>query len=150
MGAGLVLRDVHVPPAPSFWPPAPGWWLVATVVVALLVLAWWLRRRQGIRTRSWQRLFDAACEQSSPPAQVGAISELLRRAARRADPASEKLEGRQWLEFLDGRRPGEFSEAHADLLLEGGYRRELDHTSVEALERAARVRFLELMAAGKR
>ena len=31
----LVLRDVHVPPAPSWWPPAPGWWLLAGVSAGL-------------------------------------------------------------------------------------------------------------------
>ena len=38
----LVLRDVHVPPAPSWWPPAPGWWLLAGVVVLVLlgIVAW--------------------------------------------------------------------------------------------------------------
>ncbi len=150
MAAELVLRDVHVPPAPSFWPPAPGWWLVAGVVAALLFLAWWLQRRRALRLQAWQRLFDAACAQPSPPAQVAAMSELLRRAARRVDPDTSRLEGKPWLEFLDGSRPGQFSDAHGDALLEGGYRRELDRASVDALERAARARFLELMAAGRR
>ncbi len=150
MGTGLVLRDVYVPPAPSLWPPAPGWWLVAAVAVALLALACWLRRRRALRLQSWRRLFDAACAEPSPPARVAAMSELLRRAARRVDPDSERLEGQRWLEFLDGSRPGQFSDGHAALLLEGGYRRELDPASVEALEQAARARFLELMAAGKR
>ncbi|MDP7406676.1 MAG: DUF4381 domain-containing protein, partial [SAR324 cluster bacterium] len=22
------LRDVHLPPAVSWWPPAPGWWII--------------------------------------------------------------------------------------------------------------------------
>ena len=29
--ATLVLRDVHVPASPSFWPPAPGWWVVFAI-----------------------------------------------------------------------------------------------------------------------
>ena len=149
-GPELVLRDVHVPPAPSLWPPAPGWWLVAAVVLALSILVWWLRRRRRLRLLSWQELFDAACARPSLPAQVAGISELLRRASRRVDPGADRLQGQQWLELLDGSRPGEFSDEHAALLLEGGYRRELDRGRVESLQRAARRRFLELMAAGKR
>lgn len=149
-GPELVLRDVHVPPAPSLWPPAPGWWLVLLLVVALSVLAWWFLRRRRLRLQSWQRLFDAACARPSLPAQVAGISELLRRASRRVDPGADRLQGQPWLEFLDGSRPGEFSDEYAALLLEGGYRRELDPAKVEQLQRIARKRFLELMAAGKR
>lgn len=148
-GPELVLRDVHVPPEPSLWPPAPGWWLVAAVVGALLLLAWWLQRRRRRRLQSWQRLFDGVCEQPSLPARVAGMSELLRRAARRVDPDADRLQGQQWLEFLDGTRAGEFSGTRGALLLEGGYRRELDAQAVDALQRAARVRFMELMAAGK-
>ena len=38
----LVLRDVHVPAAPSLWPPAPGWWLVAAAVLAIIAIIWLL------------------------------------------------------------------------------------------------------------
>ena len=149
-GPELVLRDVHVPPAPPLWPPAPGWWRVLRVVVALSLMVWWLRRRRRRRMQSWQALFDAACARPSPPAQVAAISELLRRAARGVDPAADRVQGEQWLEVLDGSRPGEFNDEHAALWLEGGYRRELDPAMVEQLQKIARRRFLELMAAAKR
>ena len=35
------LKDIHLPPAISWWPPAPGWWLLAALVLGLL---WWLGR----------------------------------------------------------------------------------------------------------
>jgi hypothetical protein len=33
------LRDVHPPSEPPWWPPAPGWWIVALITLALVALA---------------------------------------------------------------------------------------------------------------
>ena len=148
-GQALVLRDVHVPPAPSLWPPAPGWWFVIGAVALLLafgaVMLW--RRRQ--RLRAWQRMFDEAGRAPQPASQAAAISELLRRAARRADPKADRLHGEDWLRFLDGERGTDFSRGPGRILLDGGYRRELDERQLAQAKAAARIRFLELMA-GKR
>ncbi len=145
----LVLRDVHVPAAPSLWPPAPGWWLLAVAVLLLLAAAcaiglWRKRRRQA-----WQELFDEACAQVSPSARIAAISELLRRAARRVDRQADRLQGESWLRFLDGKEGDDFSAGPGRLLLEGGYRREVDAGAWEAVRDLARKRFLELMAGRK-
>ena len=34
----LPLRDIHLPDAVSWWPPAPGWWLVTGLLLALVVV----------------------------------------------------------------------------------------------------------------
>jgi hypothetical protein len=39
MSANLPLRDVQLPPAPSWWPPAPGYLMVGAVLLVLLVIA---------------------------------------------------------------------------------------------------------------
>ncbi len=147
--AELVLRDVHLPPAPSWWPPAPGWWMVfaALLVVALVVLAFAVRRRR--RVRSWQRLFDEAARLPQANQRIAAISELLRRAARRIDADADRLQGEDWLRFLDGGKRRDFSAGPGRVLLDGGYRREVADEDAARLLPPARERFLELMA-GKR
>ena len=143
----LVLRDVHVPLAPSWWPPAPGWWLVAALVLAavLCFVAWrWHRHR---RRQRWQRWFDAVPQGRTPAEQVAAASELLRRAARRVSASADRLEGEAWLQFLDGQQGSAFSAGAGRLLLDGGYRRDVDPVELAAALAAARTRFLELMAA---
>ena len=147
----LVLRDVHVPAAPSWWPSAPGWWIVAGMVllVALAAFAWLHRRRR--RVQAWQRLFDETCAMPQANEQVAAMSELLRRAARRIDSQADTLQGEAWLRFLDGDgsnkgRRSDFTEGAGRLLLDGGFRREVDAGQLSAVKSLARMRFLELMA----
>jgi hypothetical protein len=145
--ATLVLRDIHRPEAPAWWPPAPGWWILALVLLLLAFAALWWRRRRQRRERLLQALFDdALAAASTPPARVAAMSELLRRAARRRDGDADRLEGESWLAFLDaGAKEAPFTRGAGRLLLEGGYRREVPPHEVAALERVARARFLDWM-----
>jgi len=144
----LVLRDIHQPPAPGWWPPAPGWWVLAAVVLAVvLAFALWRRRRRE-RQRRIASVFDAAVQRADgAPGQIAAMSELLRRAARRHDPDADKLQGHAWLECLDDGDPRHpFTSGAGKLLLEGGFRREADPQQVVALRVLARRRFIEWMA----
>ena len=149
----LPLRDIHQPPAPPWWPPAPGWWWLAATLLVLLAFAawWWLRARR--RRAAIVRLFDARVRAAVTPVErVAAMSELLRRASRRRDLAADRLQGDAWLAFLDGdttpanaTRP--FSDGAGRVLLDGGFRREIDEAEAAALLPLARRRYLELMAA---
>jgi hypothetical protein len=143
----LPLRDVHLPPYPSWWPLPLGWWLVLGVL-ALIVLSLWawraLRRR---RERRWLQVFDAAVDGAAPgTAQVAAIAELLRRAARRRQAGAELLQGQAWLEFLDAPGSRAFSDGDGRLLLDGAYRPTLAADDVDRLRSLARARFLTLIS----
>ena len=45
------LRDIHLPATVDVWPPAPGWWLLAVIVLALCIFSlfklwqWWRHNR---------------------------------------------------------------------------------------------------------
>ncbi len=101
--SGPLLRDIHLPPAPSWWPPAPGWWgLAALLLVALAWAAWqWRRHRQ--RRRQVDRVLaevDALAAQYARDGDHAALAaglhQLLRRAARRLDPAAAQAQGPAW------------------------------------------------------
>lgn len=141
----LPLRDVHLTAAPSWWPPAPGWWLVAAALVAA-ALAWigW-RAWRAARRRRWARWFDASSAEGGLPERLAAMSGLLRRAARRYRAGAERLQGEDWLRFLDGTAGARFSHGPGRVLLEGGFRRRLDDGEFVAVSALARARFLELM-----
>jgi LPXTG-motif cell wall-anchored protein len=145
----LVLRDIHQPPAPPWWPPAPGWWLVMLGIAVLAGIAGWFAWRRRRRARAIACVFDTRLAQARTPSEeVAAMSELLRRAARRRDPDADKLLGDDWLRFLDtGLQAPVFATGAGAILRDGGYRRDVSPQDVEALRMAARTRFLDWMAA---
>ena len=82
----------------------------------------------------------------TPVAQVAAMSELLRRAARRVDPRADRLEGDDWLRFLDaGLKRSQFLHGPGALLRDGAFRPAADPAAVEALRIVARQRYLDWM-----
>lgn len=145
---GLVLLDIHQPPAPPWWPPGPGWWIVAACVLLAAAVAVWIAWRRRQRRRALARIFDDAVDHAATPAaKIAAMSELLRRAARRIDPQADKLLGDDWLRFLDkGMRVPAFAAGVGTALRDGGYRRDVSVVEVDALRQLTRARFLDWMA----
>ena len=156
MNAGPVLRDIHLPEAPGLWPPAPGWWLLAALLLVLLALAarrgWraWRRRR---RMRALDALLREAAARHAGAGDGAALaaelSLLLRRAARLAGTPAAALQGEAWLRFLDGddpRRP--FSSGAGRLLLEAPFRASASRGEVAALLPLVRARLHTLGTAG--
>lgn len=103
--SGPVLRDIHLPPA-GWWPPAPGWWLLLLAVIAFAVgVAWWWRRRARRRPlQSILREIDAIeaahADRHDDACAAEDASRLLRRMARRIDPAAATQDGAAWRAFV--------------------------------------------------
>ncbi|HEL3175316.1 MULTISPECIES: DUF4381 family protein [Stenotrophomonas] len=149
MSANLPLRDVQVPPAPSWWPPAPGYLMIGGVMLLLLAVAaffWWQRRR---RRQRWLQLFDQELASTADAAaELAAIAGLLRRAARQAQPGSESLRDDAWWQRVDPQ--GTLPEARRSLLAEGAYRPRVDVNEVAAVRRWARERYLAMLLERRR
>lgn len=143
---GPVLRDIHLPAEPGWWPPAPGWWVLAALLLLVLglLLHRWLHRRRLARARA-ELLgeLDALLAQhrDTPAGRLAAMSMLLRRAGKRYAPAMHAAQGDAWLAFLDGDDPGRpFSSGAGRLLLEGPFRRQVDDADVDAVTALVRRR----------
>lgn len=144
-----------IAPTPvSWWPPAPGWWLLA---VAVLVISggmlWLLKRPRRLSPRHVPSdpLREAALEElqhlgipygreAGPWLQQ--INALLKRLCLRRYPHSQcqTLSGRAWLAFLDSRCPSA-GLTRWMVLVEGAYRPNclLDDKALESLRQAVDV-----------
>ena len=98
------LRPLHEPVPVSWWPPAPGWWILAAILLACMVwLVWWYLR--GRIRRAALRELDELLNNSdlSDREFAAGVSALLKRYALHSCPGQEvaSLTGKKWLEFLD-------------------------------------------------
>jgi len=159
--AQLALRDIHLPGLIAWWPPAPGWWLVAALALAGLV-AFALYYRNGRHRRAALRVVGkvrAALEQGAEPVEcLQRVSTTLRRfAMTTADqqsvaslravggvterPDSDEvagLIGQRWLRYLDSRwQRDEFTGGAGRLLLAAPYARPDTVERQHAIELAA-------------
>ena len=103
----LPLRDIHLPGAVLWWPPASGWWALAGLVSVLMVIAW-IRYHRGWRHRAAFKALNVVTEQLRNGADcvvcVQRVSEILRRFVMTTAADSKSvagLTGDGWLQFLD-------------------------------------------------
>ena len=128
----LPLKDIHIPPAISWWPPAIGWWLLAALLIVLGTAGYFLRRRQQRKTalKTARKLLLHLKQDTTlaPQEKLSELSTLIRRVAISTHPraAIASLTGQQWLQFLDNSVPGApFSQGIGQVLADGHYRPQL-------------------------
>ena len=132
----LPLRDIHLPDGVSWWPPAPGYWIVLSLLILLLVLAFMFRRWRQRQKRKqtiltvFTSLESDYIKNRDPLQLVQALSVFLRRVSLQYFPASgcESLTGRQWLAFLDSKRTDstDFQTGPGQVLADGPYKKDIE------------------------
>ncbi|MBU0479724.1 MAG: DUF4381 domain-containing protein [Proteobacteria bacterium] len=125
------LKDIHLPADIGWWPPAPGWWLLAVVAgplfyfLARRVVAWLRNRRYRREAISGLRKSFAAYGKHGDGYRfLCEVSVLLRRLAihRYGRTVVADLTGTDWLEFLDRTgKTGEFTGGAGSALGEAIY-----------------------------
>ncbi len=112
----IPIRDIHLSPAPDWWPPAPGWWILAALVLTILIV---LTIVQVIRYRRYRRYLKVReelesverqwREDSDPGKLIRAISRLLRRTVLLAggDRSLAVMSGKNWAAYLSSISPGD-------------------------------------------
>jgi hypothetical protein len=149
----LPLRDIHLPGAIGWWPPAPGWWLLAAlglVAFALYGLYYFRGRHRRAALRALQRVRQALEQGAEPVGCLQNVSTLLRRfamttAANRNGAEVESrpvdvpgLIGERWLQYLDSRwQRDAFARGPGRRLLAAPYARPNSIARTEALELTA-------------
>jgi hypothetical protein len=144
--ATLDLRDIHAAAAPTFWPPAPGWWVLALLLIAVLVVSalWLVRRYRLYRLKGY--IMDeieslSACSKENTEEFTAHLSMLLRRIALRRYSRERvaPLTGSDWLRFLDETGGnGDFEHGVGQILEVGPYRPQTSELPAEELLALAR------------
>ena len=125
------LRDIHLPDPVGWWPPAPGWWLLAMVLLAIIAatthfISRYIRRNR-YRKEARQELQRLNAERlgHSTRHTVEQLAMLLRRVAIQTcgRVAVAPLVGQAWLKFLDSKgETDQFTAGPGKVLGEGHYR----------------------------
>ncbi|MES2605129.1 MAG: DUF4381 domain-containing protein, partial [Pseudomonadota bacterium] len=134
------LADIHLPGDVPFWPPAPGWWMLAGLLLLTIALVgryFYLQGQTKRKMKSAMYELDQAYSTWQEKSQSENLhnqagldllynfNSILKRVALLYYPQTDvaKLTGNAWLQFLDGAdQSKDFSEGAGKVLSDGTYR----------------------------
>lgn len=147
-GASLLaqLRDIHGAPPVAWWPPAPGWWLLALLTLAILGFllsrlwrSWRVQSRRRHLVQELEAMRLTLDPHARPQEYLAAINRVLKSVAIRAFPDEDcaRMQGARWTGFLH-EKLAPAAPTGIEALAEGPYR-PTPPCEVEALDGLARL-----------
>ncbi len=135
------LRDIHAAPDPGFWPLAPGWWLLAVLLLITLValgyaIRWYRRRRRQQAILKQFRIVYRTYQDHLDTTRLAAELHRLMRRVMLAAGAQRQLglSGEAFLDYLDSGAAGQpFTSGPGRALLDAPYQRQAE-VDAEALQ----------------
>lgn len=133
------MADIHLPEQVSYWPPAPGWWVLAALLLALVIYGIWRMQKRWQLQRRYQnaiRELDKCRAQLEAKGgadgntmderlvYVNEVNSVLRRVALiHFDQSTVAgLSGQAWVAFLQQHdRTGRLTPDLANALAEGRF-----------------------------
>jgi Tfp pilus assembly protein PilO len=102
----LALADIQEPVLNTFWPPAPGWWLLALLLIVVLAYGFrffWKKWQKALPLRQAK----AELRLIKEPHQSTELNELLKRLVSCYCPRHAVLSApvKQWQDFLQQQLP---------------------------------------------
>ena len=136
----LDLKDIHLPDAINWWPPALGWWLLAISIPLFCFLLFWLykriTRKTAIKTAKKLILQIKQNTKTDDKQKLTELSKLIRRVAISLSPRVEtaSLTGQTWLEYLDKSVTGTpFSQGAGKVLATAQYQKSTTNIDITSL-----------------
>ena len=135
------LRDIHLPDAISWWPPAIGWWILLALVIAALIFIPKLYRRitytplKKVANTTFRNIIDKYKQDNDDARFIIETSQFLRQTAMsyygREDVA--QLTGEKWVQALnDLTEQGHFNDEIKQTLINAPYQKN-SHIDAEHL-----------------
>jgi hypothetical protein len=119
------LAPSHAPPPASWWPLAPGWWALATLIVIAIAgaLAWWWRRPLRLRRAALRELKQLEAAAADDAALARGLQQLVRRfaVARFGRAAVAGLSGERWIGFVVAHGGADWAGETGASLLQAAY-----------------------------
>ena len=140
------LRDIHLPDPVSYWPPAPGWWVVAAIALAIIattaVLTYKRYQRNAYRREAASKLntINQLRVDGDHRAYLQQLNHLLKQTALTIDEreAISSLSGKNWLQFLDrSAKTSAFTDGAGSILANGPYQATVEESDLSALHQLA-------------